>query len=67
MARFRGVVPLSEYRLYCLNESGRFTKSHDIDARDDEEALAKARTMKLPVLCELWSRDRFVAKLPPHK
>jgi hypothetical protein len=57
---------VSQYRLYCLNEQGRFTKSHEIEARDDADALAKAREMKLPVACELWNRNRLVAELPAH-
>ena len=56
---------MGEYRLYCLNELGRFAKSHDILADSDSEALDQARAMKLPVACELWNRNRFVAKLPP--
>jgi hypothetical protein len=55
-----------EYRLYCLNEQGSFTRSHEISAEDDAQALDKAREMKLPVVCELWNRNRFVAKLPAH-
>jgi len=50
-----------------LDDRGRFTKSHEIEADDDEDALAKARAMKLPVVCELWTRNRLVKKLPPHK
>lgn len=58
---------MPEYRLYCLNEHGRFTRSHEINASDDADALAKARAMRLPVFCELWNRDRIVAKLPADK
>jgi hypothetical protein len=58
---------MSQYRLYCLNDHGRFTKSHEIDASDDADAVSQARAMKLAVVCELWDRDRMVAKLPPHK
>lgn len=58
---------MSEYRLYCLNEQGNFTKSHEIEATDDAQALDKARAMKLPAVCELWNRQRLVAKLPAHK
>jgi hypothetical protein len=29
--------------------------------------LAKARGMKLDVVCELWNRNRLVGKLPPEK
>lgn len=58
---------MSEYRLYCLNDQGKFSKSHEIEAADDTQALDKAKAMKLPVMCELWSRERLVAKLPAHK
>ena len=33
---------MPEYRLYCLNEQGRFTKSHEINASDDAHALDRA-------------------------
>lgn len=58
---------MPEYRLYCLNELGKFSNSHELAAANDEEALAKARAMKLTVPCELWSRNRLVAQLPPHR
>jgi hypothetical protein len=54
---------MSDYRLYCLDGSGRFNKSHEIRAANDGEALA--RKMKLPVKCELWDKARMVAELPP--
>jgi hypothetical protein len=63
----RGERCVSQYRLYCLNDHGRFAKSHEIEARDDEDALAKARAMKLPVRCELWSGNRLVAELPAFR
>lgn len=56
---------MSEYRLYCINERGGFSKSHEIEAADDSDALAKALAMKQPVPCELWNRNRLVAKIPP--
>ena len=58
---------MAEYRLFCLNDQSGFSKSHEIKAQDDGDALVKARAMKLPVRCELWNRDRLVAKLPAHK
>ena len=57
---------MPEYRLYCLNERGGFTSSHEIEAADDADALAKAKAMKLPVKCELWEHGRMVAKLDPR-
>lgn len=56
---------MPEYRLYCLNDHGGFTRSLEIEAKSDEDALAQAREMKLDVACELWNRGRLVAKLPP--
>ena len=57
---------MPQYRLYCLNDQGRFTKSHEINASDDADAVEKARAMKLAVVCELWNHERIVAKLPAH-
>jgi hypothetical protein len=58
---------MGEYRLYCLNEHGRFAKSYELAAASDSEAVERARAMKLPVRCELWSRNRLVAELPAHQ
>jgi len=58
---------MREYRLYCLDGVGKFTKVHEIEAESDEEALDAARAMKLPTKCELWQRDRLMAKLPAHR
>jgi len=30
---------MREYRLYCLDGVGKFTKVHEIEAESDEEAL----------------------------
>ena len=58
---------MPEYRLYCLNDQGSITKSHEIEAGSDADALAQAHSLKLDVACELWNRNRLVAKLPPAK
>ena len=55
-----------EYRLYCLNDRGRFSKSHDIVADSDQQAIDKAEELKLPVKCELWQQSRLVATLNPE-
>jgi len=51
------------YRLYCLDGSGKFTKAHELEAANDEAALAVANEMRLSVKCELWERNRMVAAL----
>jgi hypothetical protein len=58
---------MPEYRLYCMNDRGGISKSHEINAQNDEQALDRARAMKLPVHCELWDHGRLVGKLPPHR
>lgn len=58
---------MGEYRLYCLNDLGRFSKSQDIVADSDKQALDKARELKLPAVCELWQEGRLVATLDPHE
>ena len=58
---------MGQYRLYCLNDAGRFSKSHEITANTDDQAHDKAKELKLPVQCELWERDRLVGKLDPHE
>ena len=58
---------MPEYRLYCINAHGSFTKAHEFNAANDEEALKLARDLKLSVICELWQRERMVAKLDPMR
>ena len=57
----------AEYRLYCLDGAGRFTKAHEINADTDEDALIRAREIEHHVSCELWQKDRKVADLQPSK
>ena len=55
------------YALFCLDDQGDFSKSYDIPARNDQEAVSLARALKLDVKCELRDEDRLVAKLDPIK
>ena len=54
---------MPEYRLYCVDGAGRFTRAHEIEAPTDEDAISQAAALKLPVQCELWERGRKVAEL----
>ena len=38
-----------------------------INARSDEEAVAKARALAKPTACEIWQGRRLVATLPAAK
>ena len=57
---------MPEYRLYCLDGANKITRAEGISAESDEQAIARARALKLPVKCELWQRDRLVARIPAH-
>jgi hypothetical protein len=54
---------MPEYRLYCLDGANRITRAEQVVATSDEQAIEAARSMKLPVKCELWQRDRLVARI----
>lgn len=51
------------YSLYCLDNQGGFSKSCDIPARNDREALSLAKALKMNVKCELRDEGRLVATL----
>lgn len=55
---------MPDYRLYCLDEAGKFTRPHEFTAGSDEEALNVVSAMHLHVRCELWESSRMVGKLP---
>ncbi|HJU77909.1 MAG TPA: hypothetical protein VJ597_08305 [Sphingomicrobium sp.] len=55
---------MAEYRFYCLDGAGRISFAEEIDAANDEEAIAKARELKPDaVKCEIWDDHRLVATL----
>lgn len=55
---------MAEYRLYCLDGAGRISLADWIEAADDEDAVRQARGLEHGAAkCEVWQRDRLVAKL----
>ncbi len=48
------------YRLYCLNEAGRFYTCDEIDAPDDADAIRQAEELRPGVAAELWQQGRKV-------
>jgi hypothetical protein len=56
-----------DYRLYCLGDDRKIARSDWIDAQNDVEAVAIARSMKKSVDCEIWKGDRLVAVVPAMK
>jgi hypothetical protein len=59
-----GAVRMPDYRVYCLDGTGRIELAEWIEAADDEEAVRKAHDMNLHALkCEIWHEERLVAVL----
>lgn len=59
---------MRDYRLYCLDGAKRIQRAAEvISAPSDEEAVAKARALKMPLACEIWQGRRLVATIPPAK
>lgn len=51
---------MAEYKLYCLDKSGRIARRHEFEAQDDEAATEFARGYSPGTDCELWSGARKV-------
>ncbi len=58
---------MSKFRLYCLDGANKITRAEEIDAASDEHAIEIVQSKKLQVKCELWSRERLVARIPIDK
>jgi len=54
---------LIEYRVYVLDCDGHIVGSTPLVCRDDTEAIAKAREAHADHAIEVWSGERFVARL----
>jgi D-alanyl-D-alanine carboxypeptidase len=55
---------MRDYRLYCLDGAGKITSAEWLEADSDAEAVAAARALCKAVTCEVWRRNRFVARIP---
>lgn len=52
------------YRVYCLDGADGFQRSESIEAATDDDAIRRARRMMGDCfICEVWERDRLVARL----
>jgi hypothetical protein len=56
-----------DYKLYCLGNNGKITRSDWIDADSDGKAIAIARAMEKSVDCEIWKGNRLVARVSAMK
>jgi hypothetical protein len=56
---------LPYYRLYHF-QKGSIRTFDELEAADDEEAMAIAKRLAVGELSELWQRGRQVASFPPR-
>lgn len=57
---------MADYRLYCLSGNGRIDLADWVEANSDGEAIEKVRELKPDAhRCEIWLKDRLVARLNP--
>lgn len=58
---------MPSYRLYRLDGAGKIVSAEWIEASDDKAATRHAREQDLPVTCEMWERNRLVARIHPRE
>ena len=51
------------YRLYKLDEHGKFTSAEALEAADDDEALKTARTTGHVFASEVWLARRLIGRV----
>ena len=56
---------MPSYRLYRLDGAGKIMSAEWIEAADDQAAVKHARDQDLSVICEMWDRNRLVARILP--
>ena len=56
---------MTDYRMYCLDDSGKIREADWIEAKSDDEALVLVRARKLPFACEIWAGNRLVGRTVP--
>jgi hypothetical protein len=55
---------MADYRLYSLDGEGRINLADWIKADNDEQAIARARQLKLGARkCEIWKRNKLIATI----
>jgi hypothetical protein len=58
---------MADYRIYCLDRTGSISLAEWIEAGSDEEAVLQAREFKPEAhRCEVWFKNRLVAKINPE-
>ena len=55
------------YRLYKLDQAGKFAAGEELDAPGDDEAMVKAADSGHAFACELWLGRRLVGRIVSPK
>ena len=55
---------MTSYRLYRLDGAEKIEAVELIEAETDEDAVKAGRAMNHTATCEIWDRDRLVARIP---
>jgi hypothetical protein len=58
---------MAEYRVFLVGPDGHFKGVHELECADDKEATEQALQLVDGCDVELWSHDRFVAKITEKK
>lgn len=56
-----------EYRVYEIGDDDHIVKSTPLVCNNDQEAIARARELAAGRVIEIWSGERFVARLAPEQ
>lgn len=56
---------MTSYRLYKLDEAGKYSVGEQLEADNDSEAMTLARAMEHPFICEVWLARRLVGRFRP--
>ena len=55
------------YRLYKLDEAGKFDRSEGLEAANDSEAMRLARATGHSFACEVWLERHLVGRFMPFR
>ena len=58
---------MASYRLYRLDGAGKIVTAEWLEAADDAMAQERARALDLACTCEVWDRQRLVARIEPQR
>jgi hypothetical protein len=54
---------MAEYRVYSIGADGHIIRSTPLVCKDDAEAMEQARKIGHEHTLEIWSGERFVARI----